>query len=284
MSNYCKHIIHFIIYLIIFSISGHTKSLENDYLTIESIDPPSGFQRLKISSDSFAAWLRNLPLKNPNAPVLDYKGNIFKNTEDTTVAAVINWDIRGKRLEQCMDIIIRFYAEYLWKNNQTDQLTLPLPGGYWLDWHSWKNGLRPLFKGIDVFMQSVAESDSSKNNYNKYLRTVFAESGTQQFYYDYKSIKRKDIQIGDFIVKKGVKGHAILIMDLAVNPEGKMAALIGQGDTPACEFYLLNYSKENPWFPLNFEKNVLTLPIKKKMTWNGLRRFQIINSKKFLNN
>ena len=81
------------------------------------------------------------------------------------------------------------------------------------------------------------------------------------------------MQIGDFIVKKGTKGHVVIIVDLARNKEGNLIALIGQGDTPACQFYLLNYKKDNPWFPINTTNEVLPLPIKKEMRWEGLRRF-----------
>ena len=64
-----------------------------------------------------------------------------------------------------------------------------------------------------------------------------------------------------------------MIVDMAKNTNGDLIALIGQGDTPACEFYLLNYKKENPWFPIDFDVEVLPLPIRKKMSWDGLRRF-----------
>ncbi|MFC2088847.1 DUF4846 domain-containing protein [Calditrichota bacterium] len=247
----------------------------NQIRLISDIPVLKDYIRIEIKKNSFAAWLGDLPLKESNSPVLDFRGHIFKTGDDTTVAEVIGWDIRGKRLEQCMDIIVRFYTEYLWGQNQAGKLKLPLPGGYWLDWQSWKQGLRPFFKGIKVNMEATSHPDSTRQNFNKYLQTVFAESGTQQFYFAYKSIKRQQVQIGDFIIKKGVRGHAVLIVDIAVNPEGKMIALIGQGDTPACEFYLLNYNSDNPWFPLNFSKATLPLPIKKKMIWDGLRRFEL---------
>ena len=64
-----------------------------------------------------------------------------------------------------------------------------------------------------------------------------------------------------------------MIVDLARDKDGKLVALIGQGDTPACQFYLLNFKKGNPWFPIDIKKEILPLPIKKEMRWKGLRRF-----------
>jgi hypothetical protein len=243
-------------------------------LTIESIPlPDSSFNRISCQSGSFASWLHSLPLKPKGFPVLDYRGRIYKEGTDSTVAAVINWNMQGKRLEQCMDILVRFYSEYLWDSNREERIVFPLPGGYSLKWNDWKRGKRPYFKGVDVQLKHTMKPDSSRASFEKYLRTVFAESHTQQFYFAYQPIASENVQIGDFIVKRGSKSHAVMIVDLAWNDEGDTIALIGHGDTPACQFYLLNYRKNNPWIPLYLNKEKLPLPIRRTMTWDGLRRF-----------
>jgi len=252
--------------------SSSLNKIENQ--TIGEIPLPEGYKRISVKEKSFADWIRQLPLKPRHSAVLDYKGRIFKNENDTTVAAVIDWKVKGRRLEQCMDILVRFYAEFLWENQIHEKLTLPLPGRQSIKWSDWKNGFRPKFSGINVKQLKIEKLNSSKKNYNKYLNLVFAESHTQQFYYAYPTIKREDVQIGDFVIKKGAKGHAVMIVDIAKNAKGDLIALIGQGDTPACEFYLLNYKKENPWFLLDFSNELIPLPINKKMSWDGLRRFE----------
>ncbi len=241
---------------------------------LSCINPPAGFHRVEIRKNSFAEWLRNLQLKPPESPVVDFRGKIFKSKDDTTVAAVIDWEIKGRRFDQCMDILVRFYAEYLWDKEELEKLNLPLPGKQSLKWTDWEKGFRPKFKGINFDLVKSEKYNSSKKNYNKFLNLVFAESHTQQFYYAYSVIEKQNVQVGDFIVKRGVKGHAVMIVDLAIDPEGNLVALIGQGDTPACEFYLLNYKKDDPWIPLDFSKEIIPLPINKKMTWDGLRRFE----------
>ena len=245
--------------------------------TIGEIPLPSAdYHRLPAGPGSFAAWLRQRPLKNKNLPVLDYRGRIFKAAGDSVVAAVLDLDIKGRRLEQCMDILVRLYADYLWQNKQGKDLILPLPGGYWLTWADWKKGFRPIFKGIEVRLFLSAQADSGEMSYKKYLNTVFAESHTQQFYHAYKPITPEMVAVGDFIVKKGTKGHAVLIADMAVNEHGDLIALVGNGDTPACQFFLINYKKDEAWIPLDFERENLLLPLRRKMSWDGLRRFNLI--------
>lgn len=239
----------------------------------ERFNPPDGFKRLKIDSSSFSAWLRNLPLLPKGEPAKDYRGRIKVRSTDTTLAAVAAVKIAGRKLDQCMDILIRFRAEYLWMTNRKDEIYFPLPDGFILAWKSWRQGQRPHFAGLHFFLKPAAGIDSSKANFEKYLRTLFEYSSTQTFYYYYESVDPLQLQIGDFVVKKGKRGHAVMIIDLAEDGNGKRIALIGQGDTPACRFYLLNYKKDNPWFPVEPSVKKLPLPIKKIMTWNGLRRF-----------
>ena len=66
-----------------------------------------------------------------------------------------------------------------------------------------------------------------------------------------------------------------MIVDIARNSRGELIALIGNGDTPACQFFLLNYTRDNPWIPLSLDNDVIPLPLRRKMTWDGLRRFDL---------
>ena len=116
--------------------------------TIKSIPVPVGFQRISVKEGSFAGWVRNLALKPLGSPVLDYRGKIYKRGDDSTIAAVVDWNIKGKKMEQCMDILIHFYAEYLWQDNCINKIRFPLPGGYWLDWNHWKMGGDPNSGGL----------------------------------------------------------------------------------------------------------------------------------------
>ena len=235
--------------------------------------PPDGFKRVPVPSNSFGHWLRNLPLLPEGTPVKDYLGRIKVSTNDTTLAAVVNYDIRGRKLEQCMDIILRFWAEYLFSQQRSDEIAFYLPVNFLLKWSDWNQGFRPLHRGIRISLLKNHVPDSSRACFEKYLWEIFYHSNTQTAYFNYPKVKFEDVQIGDFIVKRGSRGHAVLIVDLAVDRDGNRIALFGQGDTPARQFYLLNFKKVQPWFPLNADEKYPPLPIRKRMYWEGLRRF-----------
>lgn len=262
----------YILLIILFTPPGSSYSQS----TIQDIPLPSEkYKRIQIHEHSFAAVLRDLPLKPLGSDVLNFRNGIFKSGKDSAVAFVVDLEIKGRRLEQCMDILVRLYADYLWKEKQADVIKLPLPGGFWISWKDWKNGHRPVFKGIDVRMQKTSEFDDSYLTFQSYLNTVYSESHTQQFFHVLKPIKREEVQIGDIVIRKGTKGHAVMIVDLAKNDQGNLIALIGNGDTPACQFFLLNHKKNKVWVPLDFKNNILELPLKRKMNWEGLRRFNM---------
>ncbi len=243
--------------------------------TVETrFSPPKGYRRIQVEIGTFAHYLRNRHLLPVDSPVKDYRDFIKKSAKDTTMAAVVNYPINGKKLEQCMDILQRLWAEYLWSQHYFEKIGFYLPGGFLLKWQDWKNGLRPQYHGIKVTLIKNAESDSSRKNFEDYLWEIFYRSNTQTAYFAYPKIGRENLQIGDFIVKKGKQGHAVLILDLAIDDFGNKVVLIGHGDTPACQFYLLNYKKDNPWFPIDLKAEYIPLPIKKKMYWKGLRRFK----------
>ena len=195
--------------------------------------------------------------------------------QDTAVAYVVDLDMKGRRLEQCMDILVRLYAEYLWKSNRIEDYKLPMPGGYWLNWKDWRKGYRPFFKGIDITLKKTSRPDTSLKTYQSYLNMVYSEAHTQQFYHAYQPLDRTAVKIGDIVIRKGTKGHAVMIVDLAKNENGEYIALVGNGDTPACQFFLLKHRKNEVWIPLRFEDEILALPLKRKMSWGGLRRFTL---------
>jgi len=272
-------------YLIIYyllNVQGHTQScfLEPETFHLEKFETieerfksPEGFQRIKVDSNNFAAWLRQVPLLPKNSAVKDYRNRIFKKSDDSTVATVVAYNIKGRNLDQCMDILQRLWTEFLIAENRSSEIQFPLPDGLVLSWNDWAKGNRPKFRGLNFFLEKIAAPDSSARNFKKYLNTIFEYSGTQTFYHHYANIPAHDLRIGDFIVKKGYKGHAVIFLDLVEDANGNKRALIGQGDTPACQLYLLSYKKDDSWFPIDVSTHVLPLPIKKKMSWDGLRRF-----------
>ena len=243
----------------------------------DQIAAPPGFLRISTTPGTFSDWLRHLPVHALPTPVRNYDGTIRRSISDTTVAAVIVYNIQGHKLEQCMDIIMRLWAEYQFTTNKTAYLEFPLPGGYILKWKDWQQGLRPQFRGLQMTMLPLAAPDSSQTSREGFLWHVFYSSYTQTAAHAYRPVSFDDLHIGDFVVKIGRRGHAVMIADLARNAHNELVGLVLQGDTPACTPYILAWRKNQPWVPLSGDQPYIPLPIRKKMTWDGLRRLELRN-------
>ncbi len=254
-------------------LSPQSYNLEK-YISIEAhFSPPSGFKRVKTDSNSFAAYLRKLPVVASTNNVLDFKNNIRVKAGDSTLAAVVPFAIKGKRLWQCMDILLILRVDYLKKEKDTESIKFPLPDGLILSWKEWRDGFRPDFSGLRFYKTRSETFNATANSFKRYLNSIFSYSNTQTFFYHYPQVSLGSIKPGDFIVKKGKKGHAVLVLDIAVNDRNEKVALIGQGDTPACQFYILKSKQNSPWFRISEQADSPELPISKKMYWSGLRRF-----------
>src|SRR5262245_18710720 len=77
----------------------------------QRISPPPGFTRSAAAEGSWAAWMRGLPMKPANAPVLIYTGAL-KWRQDVHVA-VVDIDVGKRDLQQCADAIMRLRGEWL---------------------------------------------------------------------------------------------------------------------------------------------------------------------------
>ena len=159
-NKFCKNAF-FYFSLVLFSAVSYSQHPAPDYAnkfnTIqERFSPPPGFQRLPAPVQSFAAWIRQIPLQPENNPVLNFKGQVFKSAEDTTIAAVCAVNISNRPLEQCMDILIRLRAAYLKKAGLINLIRFPLPDGLVFSWDEWKSGYRPEFRGRNFYLRRSA--------------------------------------------------------------------------------------------------------------------------------
>ncbi len=242
----------------------------------ERFKPPEGYYRVPVKEGSFAEYLRGLPLRPKGDAVKDYRGRVHVSPKDSALAAVIAMEINGEKMLQCMDILIFLYSDYLSAHNNYASIRFPLPDGLMFSLQQWQSGLRPSFSGLHFRLKKEATpSADTSDAINRFLRTIYYYSNTQTFYHYYKNVELKNLRIGDFIVKKGKNGHAVMIVDLIENNNGHRRALFAQGDTPACALHILSYRDKQPWAPIEHSQKAPPLPISQKMVWEGLRRFAL---------
>ncbi len=230
-------------------ISAGPSLSSSDSLLHQRFPPPTGFQRVAADPATFATYLRQLPLKPPGSPVLLYD-NEEKSNQNAHVA-VVDLPIGKRDLHQCADAIMRLRAEYLWQNKQYNKIHFNLTNGFRVDYERWRKGGRVKVTGNRTeWVQSAAASDSYAVFW-KYLELVFTYAGTLSLSKELEPRALADMQIGDLFIQGGSPGHAVIVVDMAVNDSGKKMFLLAQSYMPAQEIHILKNpanSDGSPWY------------------------------------
>jgi Domain of unknown function (4846) len=219
----------------------------------DSFAPPVGFVRVPAADDSFGEWLRHLPLAPEGTPVRFYDGR--EKPDQSEAAAVIDIDVGGANLQQCADTIIRLRAEYLFSRGATGDLAFDFTSGDRYRFQSYAKGVTPAVAGATVTWRRGARQGLSHDSLRRWLDIVFTYAGTLSLSRELRPVRRlSDAAIGDALVHGGTPGHAVLIVDLAVDPaSGRKLALLAQGFMPAQSAHVLRNpfdSALSPWFAL----------------------------------
>lgn len=234
--------------------------------------PPKGYTRVAVEPGSFSAWLRGLPLRAQGTPVRHFRGGEVLAGDDVRLAAVAELDVGTANLQQCADSVIRLHAEWLWSGNQRERIAYRFTSGDLASWPRYAAGERAKVAGSKVAWVRSAKADSSRATFRTYLDLVFNYAGTMSLAPLKTRPSREDVRPGDFFVLGGSPGHAVVVLDVAANPEGRRVALLGQGFMPAQDFHVLSPGGDDaPWFAL--DGDAVTTPFWKPFPWSSLRRF-----------
>jgi len=215
---------------------------------IKRILTPEGYKRIKAKKGSFSEFLRNYKLKPDGSPVLLYNGNEKGN--QSAHIAVFKLPIENEDLQQCADSIMRIYGEYYYKNKAYNKITFPLGSGFVADFDKWRKGYAISINGNSISWVASSKNNSSYDSFKRFMRIVFAYSGTLNMDYASKKIKLSEAKVGDIFIRGGSPGHVVMIADICKNAKGKKAYLLAQGYLPAQEFQVLKnpLHEENPWY------------------------------------
>ncbi|MCK4420605.1 DUF4846 domain-containing protein [candidate division WOR-3 bacterium] len=222
---------------------------------------PDGYKRVSTNPGSFKNWLRYLPLKKGNPPVYLFNG--LKKTNQSVHFAVMDMDVGVKDLQQCADVIIRLRAEYLYSIGKYDSIYFNLTNGDEVMYNYWIRGFRPKVKGNKVKWIKNAAVDSSYACFREYLNFIFTYAGSYSLCLELNKVEHiEDMEIGDVFIRGGFPGHAVIVIDIAMNEKtGEKLFLIAQSYMPAQELHILvnpNDSELNPWYELDFGEVLYT--------------------------
>ncbi len=226
----------------------------------ERFQPPSGYIRQEVSTNSFANYLRNLPLKPVNAQVHLYNGSL--KARQSVHAAVVDMDTGDRDLQQCADAVMRLRAEHLFAQKKYDQIHFNLTNGFNMDYTKWRQGHRVRVDGNKTTWYATSSPSTSYESFRKYLDFVFMYAGTLSLSKELQPKQIGNLAIGDIFIQGGSPGHAVIVVDVAVNSEmGSKLFLLAQSYMPAQEIHVLKNPNDkdlSPWYSTDFGEKLVT--------------------------
>ena len=224
--------------VIFYLLKGSPTTNRSNYVCIGDIPTPNGYERVAGSDPAFSAFLRSLTLKPKGSPVMLFTGG--KAYLQCMAYAVVDLPLLSND-EQCADCCMRLRGEYLYQTGQYGKINFTDVNG---------NTLR-------------YQGGGSRKNFESYMRKVYGVASTLSLEQSLPKRNVEDIQPGDVFVyakgsiKMGVKtrmGHAVTVVDVAQNSEGKKVFLVAEGSTPAHDIYVMRNPTSplrSPWYSLD---------------------------------
>jgi len=228
-------------------------------MTIKTrFNTPEGYSRIPAGENSFARYLRDLPLKKDGEPVLYYDGT---ENGGGHFAAVVDQRIPDRDLHQCADAIMRLRAQYLYGQGRYGEIAFHFVDGFLCDYASWRAGKRVKFRNGAPYWEKTAEPDAGEAKFQAYLEIVYAYASTLSLEKELIAADTDDMQIGDVFIRGGSPGHAVIVVDMAESESGARLFMLAQSFMPAQQTHILrNWDNEaiSPWYPVGFGERLST--------------------------
>lgn len=209
--------------------------------------PPPGFKRAQYAPSTFQTYLQQLPLKADGSIVRYYSG--AEKPARQVYLAVVDMDIGKRDLQQCADAVMRLRGEYLYNEKRLDDIRFDLTNGFDMTFSKWRQGYRIKVSGNTVSWVKSKTPSSSYAQFRSYMNMVFAYAGTLSLAKELQPVSIDDIQVGDVFIQGGSPGHAVIVVDMAVNDSGEKRFLLAQSYMPAQDIQILQNPRENPGNP-----------------------------------
>ena len=97
-------------------------------------------------------------------------------------------------------------------------------------------------------------NDYSYAKFRKYMDYVFAYANTASLEKELKPRDIKDVEIGDVFITSGNPGHAMIVVDMAMDKDGNRSLLFAQGMMPAQSVHVvtnLEHGEDTPWYMID---------------------------------
>jgi hypothetical protein len=190
---------------------------------------------VELSDTSFGSWLRRIPLKKDNR--IFYHDGRLKPDQSSHVA-VLDITLGKKDLQQCADAIIRLRTEWLVARGLSASVVFYSTSGQPMSYDKWKMGERYRVAGNKLQSYRSASLNNS-GDLNPYLECVFSYAGTHSLKAQLRKKNWQHLAPGDVLIEAGSPGHAMLVIDVAIDAKGRRAYLLAQGFMPAQDMHVV---------------------------------------------
>lgn len=210
--------------------------------TVGDIRPPRGFERVEVSDGSFGAYVRSFPLQKRGSRMHYYDGSV--SFGQYIGYAVLDLPLISDQ-EYCCDAVQRVHSEYLFEKGRYSDI----------HFQTFESGTMTYHGGND------------REALYKYLRRAYNASNTSTLRHELRKKKLSEIVPGDVLVyEAGVEhsvGHAVLVMDVAVNPKtGERAIMMAQSSMPALTMHIVRnvlHPGLSPWTIVKDDRTDVTI-------------------------
>jgi hypothetical protein len=205
---------------------------------------PENYVRTKASNNSFANFLRQLPLKTNGSLVKYYSGATKAN--NNVYAAIIDLPIGTKDLHQCADAVMYLHAKYLFSEQKYDEIKFKFLGDEKMHYYT-----------------DYTKEPSNEKVFFKYIQEVWSAANTRSLHDQLKSKTLEQASVGDVLIVKGNPyGHAVQIIDECINTKtGKKLFMLAQSYMPAQETQILlnaHHPELGVWYDFTSDEEIYT--------------------------
>jgi hypothetical protein len=207
---------------------------------------PADYARVPAEADSFAAYLRALPLKEDGAAALFFDG---KEKLTRTHEAVVDMDIGSTDVQQGSDALIRLRAEYLYAQGDYDRISYHFLSGFSFPFTRWAEGYRVSVSGKNVTWEKKADPSQDYETFRRYLNTLFVYANTRSLAAELSTAD--EMRIGDVFISTEFGG--VMVVDMARRAgTGDVVCILAGAKIPAQEIQILKNPDDprlSPWYP-----------------------------------
>lgn len=147
--------------------------------------------------------------------------------------------------------MIRLRAEYLYAGPPAERrrIAFNFTSGDRVTFARWADGWRPVVVKDRVSWQRNGARGADRAQFAAYLATIFTYAGS-------KSLERELVPVadntkvegGDVLIYGGFPGHAVIVVDVAEDANGRRLMLLAQSFMPAQSIHVLKNPKGGVWY------------------------------------